>query len=50
MPGLRVIYFVHPNRVCTVIDGDVHMAANGLLDACGCPATTGKKINDKLGR
>ena len=39
VPGLRVVGFVQAHGLGVVVDGDVHVPADGLLDAGGRTAT-----------
>ena len=50
VPGLRVVDLVHADGVGVMVDGDVHMPADGLLDACTGTAATGKEVDHQLCR
>ena len=50
VPGLRVVDLVHADGVGVMVDGDVHMPADGLLDACTGTTATGKEVDHQLCR
>jgi hypothetical protein len=49
MPCLRVIGGVHAYGLRIMVDGDVHAAAYGLLDATARAAAAREQVNHQLG-